>query len=86
MGIDQLTEDSSSTRLKDLVFVKSLADGTNVSIPGLERFEVSETKGFILPNHDTGRIIPAESQVNTTDPSVVITDSSATEYDSADES
>ncbi|GJT94064.1 hypothetical protein Tco_1082909 [Tanacetum coccineum] len=86
MGIDQLIEDSSSTRLKDLVFVKSSADGTNVSIPGLERSEVFETKGFILPNHDTGRIIPTESQVNTNDPSVVITDSSATEYDSADES
>nr|GFD08098.1 hypothetical protein [Tanacetum cinerariifolium] len=31
-------------------------------------------------------ILPAESQVNAIDPSVVVTDSSATEYDSADES
>ncbi|GJR98109.1 hypothetical protein Tco_0270283 [Tanacetum coccineum] len=44
------------------------------------------TKGFILPNHDTGRILPAESQVNTTDPLVAVTDSLATDYDSADES
>ncbi|GJY31247.1 hypothetical protein Tco_0414742 [Tanacetum coccineum] len=44
------------------------------------------SKGFILPNHDTGRILQAESQRNTTDPLVVVTDSSATKYDSADES
>ncbi|GJS76190.1 hypothetical protein Tco_0726071 [Tanacetum coccineum] len=42
--------------------------------------------GFILPNHDTGRILQAESQRNTFDPLVIVTDSSATEYDSADES
>ncbi|GJR56665.1 retrovirus-related pol polyprotein from transposon TNT 1-94 [Tanacetum coccineum] len=42
--------------------------------------------GFILPNHDTGRILPAESQRNTTNPSVAVTDSSVTDYDSADES
>ncbi|GKF50297.1 hypothetical protein Tco_0146764, partial [Tanacetum coccineum] len=41
---------------------------------------------FILPNHDTGRILPTESQRNTTDPSVAITDSLATDYDSVDES
>ncbi|GKE65295.1 retrovirus-related pol polyprotein from transposon TNT 1-94, partial [Tanacetum coccineum] len=42
--------------------------------------------GFILPNHDTGRILPAESQRNTIDPSVVFIDSSVTDYDSVDES
>ncbi|GJU22843.1 hypothetical protein Tco_1156185 [Tanacetum coccineum] len=47
---------------------------------------VSEAEGFILPNHDTGRILPAESQRNTIDPSVAFSDSSATDYDSADES
>ncbi|GJX30705.1 retrovirus-related pol polyprotein from transposon TNT 1-94 [Tanacetum coccineum] len=51
-----------------------------------ERPWLSKAEGFILPNHDTGRILPAESQRNTTDPSVAVTDSSATEYDSADES
>ncbi|GKA23914.1 retrovirus-related pol polyprotein from transposon TNT 1-94 [Tanacetum coccineum] len=71
---------------KDLVFVKSLADDTKVTIPGVERPWLSEAEGFILPNHDTGRILPAESQRNTTDPSVAFIDSSATDYDSTDES
>ncbi|GJY06791.1 retrovirus-related pol polyprotein from transposon TNT 1-94 [Tanacetum coccineum] len=39
-----------------------------------------------MQNHDTGRILPAESQRNITDPSVVVTNSSAIDYDSADES
>ncbi|GKB18316.1 retrovirus-related pol polyprotein from transposon TNT 1-94, partial [Tanacetum coccineum] len=86
LGVDQLTEYPSSSGQKDLVFVKSSADDTKVSIPGVERRWLSEAEGLILPNHDTGRILPAESQRNTTDPSVVVNDSSATEYDSADES
>ncbi|GJX09344.1 retrovirus-related pol polyprotein from transposon TNT 1-94, partial [Tanacetum coccineum] len=86
LGVDQLTKDPSSSRQKDLVFVKSSADDTKVTIPGVERPWLSEAEGFILPNHDTGRILPAESQRNTTDPSVAVTDSSATNYDSADES
>ncbi|GJT59223.1 hypothetical protein Tco_1002756 [Tanacetum coccineum] len=72
--------------LKDLVFVKSLVDDTKVTIPGVERPWLSEAEGFILPNHDTGRILPYESQRNTTDHSVAVTDSSTTNYDSADES
>ncbi|GJZ88938.1 hypothetical protein Tco_0660720 [Tanacetum coccineum] len=86
LGVDQLTKDPSSSGQKDLVFVNSSADDTKVSIPGVERPQLSEAKGFIFPNHDTGRILPAESQRNTTDPSVAVTDSSATEYDLADES
>ncbi|GJS17991.1 hypothetical protein Tco_0412463 [Tanacetum coccineum] len=86
LGVDQLTKDPSSSGQKDLVFVKSSADDTKVTIPGVERPWLSEAEGFILPNHDTGRILPAESQRNTTDPSVAVTDSSATVYDSADES
>ncbi|GKE41215.1 hypothetical protein Tco_1464620 [Tanacetum coccineum] len=86
MGADQLNEDPSSSRKKDLVFVKSLADNTKVTIPGVERPWLSEAEGFIMPNHDTGRILLAKSQINTTDPSVAFTDSSATDYDSADES
>nr|GEW21932.1 hypothetical protein [Tanacetum cinerariifolium] len=62
-GVDQLTEDPSSSGKKDLVFVKSLADDTKVSIPGVERSWLSKAEGFILPNHDTGRILPAESQI-----------------------
>ncbi|GKC05626.1 retrovirus-related pol polyprotein from transposon TNT 1-94, partial [Tanacetum coccineum] len=86
LGVDQLTEDPSSSGEKDLVFVKSSADDTKVSIPGVERPWLSEAEGFILPNHDTGRILLAESQRNTIDSLVVVTNSSVTEYDSADES
>nr|GEV34401.1 hypothetical protein [Tanacetum cinerariifolium] len=42
--------------------------------------------GFTLPNHNTGRILPPESQRNTTNPLVAIIDSSAIDYDLADES
>ncbi|GKC48971.1 retrovirus-related pol polyprotein from transposon TNT 1-94 [Tanacetum coccineum] len=85
MGADQLTEDPSSSGQKDLVFVKSSADDTKVSIPGVERPWLSKAEGFILPNHDTSMILPTESQINTTDPSVAVTDSLATDYDSAKE-
>ncbi|GJS83864.1 retrovirus-related pol polyprotein from transposon TNT 1-94 [Tanacetum coccineum] len=86
LGVDQLTEDPSSSGKKDPVFVKSSANDTKVSILGVEKPWLSETEGSILPNHDTGRILPAKSQRNPTDPLVSITDSSATDYDSADES
>ncbi|GKC61550.1 hypothetical protein Tco_1089148, partial [Tanacetum coccineum] len=86
LGFDQLTEDPSNSGQKDLVFVKSLADDRKVTIPGVERPWLSEAKGFILPNHDTGRILPAESQRNTTNPLVSFNDPSTTDYDSAYES
>ncbi|GJZ38169.1 retrovirus-related pol polyprotein from transposon TNT 1-94, partial [Tanacetum coccineum] len=86
LGVNQLTEDPSSSGQKDLVFVKCSANDTKVSIPGIKRPWLSKAEGFILPNHDTGRILSAESQRNTTDPLVAVTDSSANEYDSADES
>ncbi|GJS48073.1 hypothetical protein Tco_0598194 [Tanacetum coccineum] len=86
LEVDQLTEDPSSSRQKDLVFVKSLTDDTKVSIPSVERPWLSEAEGFILPNHDTGRILLVESQRNTIDPLVAVTDSSGTDYDSTDES
>ncbi|GJV35557.1 retrovirus-related pol polyprotein from transposon TNT 1-94 [Tanacetum coccineum] len=70
IGVDQLTEDPSSSGQKDLVFVKSSAGDTKVSIPGVERPWLFEAEGFILPNHDTSRILPSESQRNTTDPSI----------------
>ncbi|GKA04293.1 hypothetical protein Tco_0677074 [Tanacetum coccineum] len=53
LGVDQLTKDPSSSGQKDLVFVKSLADDTKVSIPGVERPWLSEAECFIMPNHDT---------------------------------
>ncbi|GKC04187.1 hypothetical protein Tco_0995797, partial [Tanacetum coccineum] len=39
-----------------------------------------------MPNHNSGRILPSESQRNRTDPLVAVNDSSVTDYDSADES
>nr|GEV06457.1 retrovirus-related Pol polyprotein from transposon TNT 1-94 [Tanacetum cinerariifolium] len=62
------------------------ADDTKVSIHGVERPWLFEAEGFILLNHDTGRILLAELQRNTIDPSVAVTDSSVTDYDSSDES
>ncbi|GKD35774.1 retrovirus-related pol polyprotein from transposon TNT 1-94 [Tanacetum coccineum] len=86
LGVDQLTEDPSSLGQKDLVFVKSSADDIKVSILGVERPWLSEAEGFILPNHDAGRILPAESQMKVTNPLVTVINSLATEYDSVDKS
>ncbi|GJZ70289.1 hypothetical protein Tco_0633839 [Tanacetum coccineum] len=86
LGVDQLTEDPSSSGHKDLVFIKSSAYNTKVSIPCVERPWLSEAEGFILSNRDTSRIPPAESQRNSTDPPVVVIDSLETEYDSANKS
>ncbi|GJS06386.1 retrovirus-related pol polyprotein from transposon TNT 1-94 [Tanacetum coccineum] len=44
MGVDQLTEDPSSSRQKDIVFVKSSADHTKVSKPCVERPWLSKAK------------------------------------------
>ncbi|GKB21023.1 hypothetical protein Tco_0854946 [Tanacetum coccineum] len=82
-GVDQLTEDPSTSRKKDLVFVKSLADNTKVSIHNVERPWLSETKGFNFPNHDTGRILPSELNVNITNSSVTV---NVTDYDAVEES
>ncbi|GJW09895.1 hypothetical protein Tco_1575722 [Tanacetum coccineum] len=71
---------------KDIVFIKSSVYNTKAYIPGVEIPWLSEAKGFILPNHDTGRIIPAESQRNSTNLPVTVIDSSETEYDSTNES
>ncbi|GJW48767.1 hypothetical protein Tco_0080413 [Tanacetum coccineum] len=62
------------------------SDDTKVTIPGGERPWLFEAEGFILPNHDTGRILPSESQRNIIDSLAAVTDSSAIDYDSADES
>ncbi|GJR20710.1 hypothetical protein Tco_0969237 [Tanacetum coccineum] len=86
LGIDQLTEDTSSSRPKDLVFVKSSADNSKVSITGSNKPKLSEAEDSTLLNHDTSKVPSNESQRNTTDHSVVVSDSSSTDYDSADES
>ncbi|GKD14711.1 hypothetical protein Tco_1199118 [Tanacetum coccineum] len=86
LGIDQLTEDTSSSWTKDLVFVKSSAYNSNMTITSGNKPRLSEAEDFTLPNHDTSKVLTVESQRNTTDPSVSVTDSSSTDYDSADES
>ncbi|GJZ71495.1 retrovirus-related pol polyprotein from transposon TNT 1-94 [Tanacetum coccineum] len=57
VGVNQLTKDPSSFGQKDTVFIKSSADDTKVSIPAVKRPWLSKVEGFILPNHDTGRIL-----------------------------
>nr|GEX03790.1 hypothetical protein [Tanacetum cinerariifolium] len=86
LGVDQLPKYPSSSRKTDLVFIKSSADNTNLSIPNIERLWLSEAEGFNFPNHNTSRILSFESQVKVTDLSVNVTDSSVTDYDSAEES
>ncbi|GJV06565.1 putative reverse transcriptase domain-containing protein [Tanacetum coccineum] len=86
LGIDQLTEDTSSYRPKDLVFVKSSADNSKVSIIGSNKPKLSEADDSTMSNHDTGKVPSNESQRNTIDHSIVISDFLATDYDSVDES
>ncbi|GJX07388.1 hypothetical protein Tco_0195320 [Tanacetum coccineum] len=71
---------------KDLVFVKSSADNSEVSITSSNKHKLSEAEDSTLSNHDTGKVPSNESQRNTTDHSVVVSDSSTTDYDSTDES
>nr|GEW96673.1 retrovirus-related Pol polyprotein from transposon TNT 1-94 [Tanacetum cinerariifolium] len=51
---DVVSKEGARNGQKDIVFVKSSADDTKVTIPGVERPSLSEAEGFILPNHDTG--------------------------------
>nr|GEU61719.1 retrovirus-related Pol polyprotein from transposon TNT 1-94 [Tanacetum cinerariifolium] len=86
LGIDQLTKHTSTSGPKDLVFVKSSADNSNMSITSGNKHRLSKAKDFTLPNHDTSKVLPVESQRNTTDPSTIVTDSLATDYNSVDKS
>nr|GEX19134.1 hypothetical protein [Tanacetum cinerariifolium] len=87
---DNVSKEVCSTPLPPVtkldVFVKSAANDTKVPIPSVERPWLSKADDFTLPNHDTGRILPPESQRNIIDPPVAITISSATNYDYGDES
>ncbi|GKD07231.1 hypothetical protein Tco_1186916, partial [Tanacetum coccineum] len=86
LGINQLTKDTSSFGSKDSVFIKSSADNSDMSITSSNIPKSSETKDSTLLNQDTDEVPSNESQRNTTNSSVVVSDSSATVYDSADES
>ncbi|GJX29619.1 hypothetical protein Tco_0237698 [Tanacetum coccineum] len=55
LGIDQLTEDTSSSGPKDPVFVKSSADNSKVSVTGSNKPKLSEAEDFTLSNRDTGK-------------------------------
>nr|GFA80515.1 hypothetical protein [Tanacetum cinerariifolium] len=77
---------ASMVKNKGLIAKAYEWDEEEVSSDDNEIVELSKAEGFIFPNHDTGRILPVESQRNTTDPSVAVTDSSATDYDSVNES
>nr|GEU87236.1 retrovirus-related Pol polyprotein from transposon TNT 1-94 [Tanacetum cinerariifolium] len=57
-----------------------------MSITGSNKPKLSRAEDFTLSNHDTGKVPSNESQRNTTNHSVVISDSSVTDYDFADES
>ncbi|GJR15163.1 hypothetical protein Tco_0797815 [Tanacetum coccineum] len=85
LGIDHLTEDTSSFESKEPVFVKSSTDNSNMSITNSNIHKSSETEDSTLPNQDTDVVPSNESQRNTTNPSVVFSDSSVTDYDSTNE-
>ncbi|GJS48074.1 hypothetical protein Tco_0598195 [Tanacetum coccineum] len=65
---------------------KSFLDYMYMSITSSNIPKSSETEDSTLPDQDTDKVPSNESQRNTTDPSVVVVDSSATNYDSTDES
>ncbi|GKE27828.1 retrovirus-related pol polyprotein from transposon TNT 1-94, partial [Tanacetum coccineum] len=68
------------------VFIKSSADNSEESVIGNNKPKLSKAKDSTLSNHDTGKVPSNESQRNITDHSVVVSNSSATDYDSDDES
>nr|GEX02596.1 retrovirus-related Pol polyprotein from transposon TNT 1-94 [Tanacetum cinerariifolium] len=86
LGIGQLTKDTSSFGSKDLVFIKSLANNSYMSITSSNLHKSSEAKDYTLPNHNTDEVPSNKLQRNTTNPSVVVYDSLASDYDLADES
>ncbi|GKD13990.1 hypothetical protein Tco_1198397 [Tanacetum coccineum] len=53
LGLNQLTEDLSSSGQSHLVLEKSSVDDNKVSFSGVERSWLYEVEGLLLPNHDT---------------------------------
>nr|GEU87231.1 hypothetical protein [Tanacetum cinerariifolium] len=86
LGIGQLTEDTSSCGSKDSVFVKSLADNSDIFITSSNLHKSYEVEDSTLLNHDTDEVPSNKSQINTTDPLAVVSDSPAPDYNPADES
>ncbi|GJQ99037.1 retrovirus-related pol polyprotein from transposon TNT 1-94 [Tanacetum coccineum] len=77
---ESANNDTSSSRPKDP------ADNSEMSITGSNKPKLSGAEDFTLSNHDNGKVPSNESQRNTTNHLVVVSDSSVTDYDSADES
>ncbi|GKC57269.1 hypothetical protein Tco_1084867, partial [Tanacetum coccineum] len=86
LEIGQVTEDTSSCGSKDLVFVKSLADTSDMSITSSNLHKSSKAEDSTLPNHDTNEVASNNSQRNTTDPLAIVSNSPASDYDSDDDS
>ncbi|GJX10789.1 retrovirus-related pol polyprotein from transposon TNT 1-94 [Tanacetum coccineum] len=85
LGIGQITKDTSNCGSKYVVFIKSLADNSDMSITSSNLHKLSEAEDSTLPNHDTDEVPSKKSQRNTIDPSAIVSDSPASDYDSADE-
>nr|GEY58711.1 hypothetical protein [Tanacetum cinerariifolium] len=75
------SEDNEVTEVKAMM---ALTD--NVSITDSNKPRLSEAENSTLSNNDTSKIPSFMSQRNITNPSIVVTESSASNYDSADES
>ncbi|GJS51412.1 hypothetical protein Tco_0624774 [Tanacetum coccineum] len=69
------------SRPKDLIFIKSSADNSNMSITTCNKPRLSKAKNSTLPNHDTDKVPSDESERNMTDHSVDVSDSLVTDYD-----
>nr|GEY17139.1 hypothetical protein [Tanacetum cinerariifolium] len=68
------------------VFIKSSADNSDMSITSSNLHKSFEVEYSTLPNHDTDEVPSNKSQRNTTDPSAVVSESPAPDYDSTNES
>nr|GEV65416.1 hypothetical protein [Tanacetum cinerariifolium] len=86
---DMSSDDNEMVKVKVLM---ALVDDENIVVckesarNGVERPWLSKSEGFNLLDHDIGKILPAESQVKVTDLLFIVTNSSVSDYDSANES
>ncbi|GJY17157.1 putative reverse transcriptase domain-containing protein [Tanacetum coccineum] len=63
-----------------------LINNLDMSITSSNLHKSSEAEDSTLPNHDTDEVPSNKSQRNTTDPLAIVSDSPASDYDSANES
>nr|GEW42585.1 hypothetical protein [Tanacetum cinerariifolium] len=79
-GEEEVSSDDEETEVKALMAL------TNEERIFVGKEGARNAEDFTLPNHDTDEIPSNKSQRNTTDPSAVVSDSPAPDYDSTDES